>query len=196
MSLRSFAAAGLAVVLALTAAGNQKKNDSKAKKAPTLGDKVVSFCLENKGKQVGDGECATLAGEALQAAGAQPQGKDNPKEGDYVWGDRVYMLEATPTGLKHTGKLTDLKPGDVIQFRDTQWVVRSGNRTETMTTPHHTAVIESVELKGERWKILHQNYNGKKEVMETVLIPASLTEGWVRVYRPLPADGTGKAEKK
>jgi hypothetical protein len=196
MSFRSFAAAGVVVALAFTAAGNQKKTDSKAKKAPTLGDKVVAFCLENKGKQVGDGECATLSGEALQAAGAKPQGKDNPKEGDYVWGDRVYMLEATSAGIKQTGKLSDVKPGDVIQFRDTKWVIRSGNRTETMTMPHHTAVIESVELQGEAWKILHQNYNGKKEVMETALIPATLTEGWVRVYHPLPADGAGKAEKK
>src|SRR5947209_14848770 len=98
MPFRSLAAAGLAVALALTAAGNQKKNDPKAKKAPTLGDKIVTFCEGKKRKQVGDGECTALATEALTAVGAKPHSKDDPKEGDYVWGDRVFTLEAAATG--------------------------------------------------------------------------------------------------
>jgi hypothetical protein len=89
-----------------------------------------------------------------------------------------------------------VQPGGGIQFLNSKFVVRSGNRTQTYGFSHHTAVIESVELQREAWKILHQNFNGKTEVLETVLIPATLTEGWVRVYRALPADGEGKAEKE
>jgi hypothetical protein len=196
MTFRTFAAAGLSIALTFTAAGNQKKTDPKSKKALSLGDKIVSFCEENKGKQVGDGECTALATEAFKAVGAKPQGKDDPKEGDYVWGDRVFTLEASELGQKPNGKLTAIKPGDVIQFRDSKFVVRSGSRTDTFGFPHHTAVIKSVELQGEAWRILHQNFNGKKEVIEHVLLPATLTEGWVRVYRPLTADVGGKAEKE
>src|SRR5688500_6817404 len=56
MSARPFAAA---VAFAL-AAGVVSADDPK-KKPATLGEKVVAFCAEHKGKQVGNGQCADLA---------------------------------------------------------------------------------------------------------------------------------------
>ena len=139
----------LALAFALTAAAALEKSPPPKKKEPTLGEKVVAYCAEHKGKQVGSGQCADLAIEALKAVGAKSRGKDNPKDGDYTWGELVYTLEQTAAAsLKETGKKADLKPGDVVQFRDTKWITRNGNRISTRFAPHHTAVIRKVEEKG------------------------------------------------
>ena len=152
-----------------------------------LGDKVIAFAAGKLGEQVGDGQCAALANHALRAAGARGRGPDDPDEGDYTWGKLVLALEAGPRGPKPTGKPGDIQPGDVIQFRDTKWVSKRGNRTYTMTMPHHTAIVQKVEDKGATLRILHQNFGGKKVVQEATLPLATLTEGWIRVYHPIPA---------
>jgi hypothetical protein len=61
--------------------------------------------------------------KALHAAGAKPRflNPDYPGKEDYVWGKLVMYQEATGAALKRTGKGADVRPGDVIQFRDTKW---------------------------------------------------------------------------
>src|SRR6476469_5059447 len=95
-------AAAVLVALALSPAATQDKGkaDKKKKGEPTLGDKVVEFCQDHKGEQVGDGECASLANHALKAADARGRGPDDPNKGDYTWGKLVFTLEA---GSKPTG---------------------------------------------------------------------------------------------
>jgi hypothetical protein len=82
-----------------------------------VNDRIVEFCKQNKEKPVGDGDCYDLAKFALNAAGAKPQFRnpDYPAKGDYVWGQLALLLEATEKGPKRTGKVSDIKPGDVIQ---------------------------------------------------------------------------------
>src|SRR3954469_23416176 len=80
-----------------------------------LGAKVVAFCEEHKGEQIGNGECATLAAQALKAAGAKRRGKDDPNGGDYTWGELVYTLTSDATGPKGEGKRTEIRAGDIIQ---------------------------------------------------------------------------------
>jgi len=72
------------------------------KKEPSLGEKVLAYCEQHKGEQVGNGECATLAGQALIAAGARRRGKDDPNGGDYTWGDLIYTIKAEAGGPKGT----------------------------------------------------------------------------------------------
>jgi hypothetical protein len=188
MTARLIAAAVAVVIVPAAAAQKPAASDPK-KKEPTLAEKVVAYCAQHKGKQVGTGQCADLATEALKAAGAKGRGKDSPKEGDYTWGELVFAREMTvSSGPQETGKRADIKPGDVIQFRDTKWVYRSGNRISMTFAPHHTAVVRKVEDKGATLRIYEQNANGKQEVMESTLRLAALTEGWVRVYRPVAAD--------
>ena len=159
-------------------------------RADTVGERIVQFCRQNKDQKVGDGDCYDLAKYALNAAGAKPQFRnpDHPAKGDYVWGQLVVLLEATGKGLKWTGKGKDIRPGDVIQFRDTRWEGKraSGKGTYSMTFKHHTAIVSAVEKDGKLVRIYHQNYGGKKLVLEGSLTLDDLKAGWIRVYRPNP----------
>src|SRR5438132_5925422 len=137
------------IVVPLSAAG-----------APRLGDKVVSFCKEHLNKTVGNGECAGLATQALKAVGARTRGgPDSPSKGDYVWGRQVYLLEATPDGLKEQGKLSDIRPGDIMQYRNVKLGEKGG-------FGHHTAVVAEVDEQGKRIKLYQQNAGGRRFVTE------------------------------
>jgi len=160
----------------------------------SLGEKVVAFCQTHKGEQVGDGECATLASHALREAGARTRGNDFPNKGDYTWGTRIFSIEAQGESAPKTeGKALDIKPGDIIQLRDVKFKGRRPGGTYSMTFGHHTAVVAGVEEGGQTVHIFHQNFGGKKIVMNATYKLADLKEGWLRFYRPILK--TGAAEK-
>ena len=158
----------------------------------SLGERIVAFCKANKGKQVGDGECAALAKAALKEVDAKPRSTypDNPNEGDYVWGKLVYFIEAGPEG-KRTGKEKDVRPGDVIQFCNTKFEWRSGGKNRSRTSVKHTAIVAAVEEDGKTWRIFHQNTDGKRFVEEASINLKQLKRGWLRVYRPIPKQDSG-----
>jgi hypothetical protein len=189
--------AGL-VAVGLVAAGSpqlaaQKKaappKKAKAEAMP-LNEKVLAFARSKVGEQLGNGECWTLANDAILSAGGRssPAYRDFPDRGDHVWGDLVYAVTAKD------GKLTDdttagkkMAPGDIVQFRDARFEgPRPGGGTYSMTAPHHTAVVAAVGADGKTLGILHQNWSGKKTVAEATTALRDLKGGWVRVYRPLP----------
>jgi hypothetical protein len=151
----------------------------------TLGDKVVAYCEQRKGKQVGSGECAALAEQALAAVGARGRGPDNPNPGDYTWGRLVFVLKGEGNKAVPEGKSEDLQPGDIIQFRNAKWE----GKGYSMGFPGHTAIIAGLEDKGQTLKILHQNVNGQRVVVEGTLRLGDIKQGWIRVYRPMPAGG-------
>jgi hypothetical protein len=161
-----------------------------AGRADSLGERIVQFCQENKGKQVGAGDCYALAAKALTDAGAKPRflNPDYPGKEDYVWGELVLYQEATPTGLKRTGTGKDVQPGDVIQFRDAKWEGKrpGGKGTYSLTFEHHTAIVSAVVNGGGVVKIYHQNFGGNQVVLEGSLTLDDLKAGWIRVYRPVP----------
>jgi hypothetical protein len=154
--------------------------------APSFNEKVAAYCKGKVGEQVGGGECAHLASEALKSAGAAGRAKDNPNAGDYVWGELVLVYDAAAKPPLVQGKLADLKPGDIIQYRDTKWAgpKRTARGTYTASAGHHTSVVRAVEDKGQTIRIWQQNNGGKRFVTEDVIYPADLKEGWFRVYRP------------
>jgi hypothetical protein len=147
-----------------------------------LNQKIVQFCEQHRGKQVGDGDCFDLAFHARKESGAARRPPDSPSKGDYVWGRLIVALEATPTGLKIAGKLKDIKPGDILQFRDTTFKGAKYRRSYR----HHTAVAWRVLDNGRDVVVLHQNDGGRKFVTERNLQLDDLKEGWVRVYRSEP----------
>ncbi|HWE40674.1 MAG TPA: hypothetical protein VG406_29280, partial [Isosphaeraceae bacterium] len=140
------------------------------------------------GEKVGDGQCITLAIEALRAAGAhQPpiRGRE-----DFVWGREV-------------PKLADALPGDILQFRDavfkgTEPLPGGGVLHTTSKYEHHTAVVAAVKKtrKGLVLTILHQNAGGsgatpaeRQVVQEGTLRMADLRKGGtVRAFRPEAGD--------
>ena len=158
----------VAMTSSLPAAGKQ-----------SLGDKVIDFCKAHLEKKVGNGECAGLATQALIAAGAKRRGgPDSPGEGDYVWGKQVYMIEATPTGPKETGKLSNVRPGDIMQYRDVRFGEKGGFK-------HHTAIVAEVLLDKGRVKVYQQNVAGKRFVTEGEPYLNRLAAGWIHIYRPI-----------
>jgi hypothetical protein len=154
-----------------------------------LGEKIVAYCQQHKGEQVGDGECASLANQALREAGAKGRGPDRPNKGDYTWGTQVFCIEAQESAPKIEGKSFDIKPGDIIQLRDVTFKGRRPGGTYSMTFGHHTAIVAGVEEGGQVVHIFHQNFGGKKVVMNATYKLADLKGGWLRFYRPISQVG-------
>jgi len=156
----------------------------------TFGPSILAFCRENVGKRVGSGQCASLAGEALQSAGAARRaGPDWPGEGDYVWGKLVAFVEAGFVGVKGIHELAAVEPGDIVQFHNARFagLNHSDSGTYRMEARHHTAVVESVDISHKTITVLHQNWNGRDVVRRQTLFLAGLTKGWLRFYHPVPA---------
>jgi hypothetical protein len=148
-----------------------------------LGKSVVAFCRSNLWQKVGDGQCASLAVEALKVAGAAGMGRDHPGRGDYVWGKHVATIEATRRGVDGMPSLAEVKPGDIIQFRGVRLAGRSANGgTYRMNADHHTAVVEHADAATGEIAVLHQNW-GRKVVRRDTLRLADLKSGWLRIYR-------------
>lgn len=107
-------------------------------------DRIVGYARRQRGERVGNGECFTLVDRALRSADARSAadyGTITP-EADYVWGTSV--------------TLADLRPGDVIQFRNYRYrrEVVTESSSEVTTTedeqerPHHTAIVQSLDGNG------------------------------------------------
>jgi hypothetical protein len=117
-----------------------------------LNTQVLNYAKNHLGVRVGDGQCATLAVEAVKAAGGKPFSQLGPtgSNANYVWGRKITTL--TPS----SGSLSAIKPGDIIQFRDvsfkkvTKVTYPNGAWTQnssTQTYGHHTAIVEGVNSK-------------------------------------------------
>jgi hypothetical protein len=79
-----------------------------AAETPGLGQRVVAYCKQHKGKCVGNGASIVLAVAALQSAGAKPRGPDDPSRreprsvGDFNRGERIFVLERRETSVLAT----------------------------------------------------------------------------------------------
>ncbi len=120
---------------------------------------ITKFCKSKLGKQVGNGECWTLADEAFKACGLKRPGADMR-----VWGKIV------------DHKKEKLQPGDIVEFRSARF--SDGG----FTAPEHTAVV----VKGGKRSIVvaEQNWGGNKTVHERAMDLGGLVSGTLIIYRP------------
>lgn len=134
---------------------------------PELNQKVANFAVAHLGKQVGNGECWTLAKEALSAAGAQ-----QPE--DYVFG-------------RELGRSEPWLPGDIIQFTACHFQEIQPHKYTTFNlgTPNHTAIVHS--LSNGLVVVLQQNVNDDRRVQTQTLNFANMVSGSFKLYRPLAA---------
>jgi hypothetical protein len=180
--------------------------------ARQLAERITSFAANAEGRQVGNGECYTLADQALASAGARsaPEYSDVTPNGDYVWGTPVAPEAALP--------------GDILQFRNfrivrrvTTLAVSLGGSINSMHTEeveerdHHTAIVAR-NLRG-ALTILEQNTEPLGRVVQrtTIEIATGRTsridpdtgvqtvtdvyvEGTVRAYRPQRAENAVVAD--
>mgnify|MGYP001407881427 FL=1 len=154
----------------LDAVGLDAKGGSPASRAANMADRVVSYARHRLGQRVGDGERFALADRALRRAGAKSAadfGTVTPTA-DYVWGTAV--------------SLSDVRRGDVIQFRDYRYdreVVAEDTSGTTFETdfqerPHHTAIVEQVGDEG-AITVLEQNAPVGDPVTRNQLFFSSVT---------------------
>jgi hypothetical protein len=133
-----------------------------------INDKVLAFVGSVMGKTVNSGECWDLAQEALDNAGA-----------DWVRPLNFGTLLAPVSD--------EIRPGDIIQFRSVRLTFKiPGGITkfEKLGNPDHTAIIYGVEGK-KIYKLAHQNSDGRRYVVTTVIDLNCLTEGKYWIYRPV-----------
>jgi hypothetical protein len=166
-------------------------NDSNKGQA-AMAQQIMNFITQKMGTRHGKGECFTLADDALKKAGAKSAADFGTvtEDADYVWGTAV--------------KLSDVQPGDLIQFRNYQYLrtVKTtnpdGSWSETDAKegrPHHTAVVEKVNGDGSL-VVLEQNARkGDPVARNTLFFKSATTEsdntkttvkvtGTFRFYRP------------
>jgi hypothetical protein len=150
---------------------------------PALNQKVLEFARKRIGERVGDGQCISLAVEALRYAGAKRYPFD--PNGDFVWGRRVASFK-------------EALPGDILQFRNAvfhgkRWITKRRWVSWHHEYPHHTAIVFEVRDGGQVVAMLHQNVGArdaddaaKQVVQEASIRPESLQAGGaVAIYRPV-----------
>ncbi len=142
------------------------KPSAKADPLP-LNTAVLKYAASQVGKTVGNGECWTLAAEALKAADAQ-------HANGYTYGHKLAAGEA-------------VKPGDVMQF--TSCVFKGGDShhwwSMTLGFPNHTGVVKAV-LNAKKFQI-YQQHPGPVNV--ATINFNDLKSGTWEVYRPVPPKG-------
>lgn len=121
--------------------------------------RIAAYCVAQKGRKVGNGECWTLADEAFKSAGARRPGSDMR-----VWGRRVNPAAEV------------IRPGDVVEFQSARF------SDGIITGSAHTAVV--VQGGGqEGFTIAEQNW-GRKTVRFREMSMKTLVAGKVMIYRP------------
>lgn len=148
----------------------------------SVNEKVVEFARTRLGTKVGDGECSSLAREALRYAGARRSRSS--------WGAALSSFD-------------EVQPGDILEFHDVV-IVQRKLRSDgvvvklTVKSPHHFAIVARVEQRENeiQWVVLHQNAGftragetGKKVVQPWTFGPAEKQSGVIKAYRPIAEKG-------
>lgn len=149
------------------------------------GDHIASWCENKEGTQVGDGECWTLARDAL----AKGCGKHAFISDHLNHGFLLYTIEAVNEGtVKQNSNPTDvIKRGDILQFKEC--VFSTGGVTSMYGSPDHTCVVaRKLDHDGNKLQVLHQNVGGVKRVSRSVLELDTLVKGKVSVFRAMDSE--------
>ncbi|KAI9682743.1 MAG: hypothetical protein M1829_006730 [Trizodia sp. TS-e1964] len=150
------------------------------------GQQIVLWCEKNIGSQVGNGECWTLANDALLAVA-----EDCKKRGEvpvmssqgFSHGCCIYahFCPNPPSpagGISAAGVL----PGDILQFYAARFNHSDGSYS-TIGLPHHTAVVTAID--GKVLKTLEQNMGGVSKVVRGSYWIDDMVVGELRVFRPV-----------
>ena len=162
-----------------------------------LGQKIVTWARGKLGQKVPPrGECFDLADVALTKSGAQTA-KDFgtvTTTADYVWGDAIDAKDAAA--------------GDVLQFKDfvvtvtttvltitrtpgfSEGMKRQTN-TQTISRPHHTAIVESNNGNG-KLTILEQNFAHVKKVKRNLIPWKDISASPVKTVSPIRGGGSSE----
>ncbi|KAI5962719.1 hypothetical protein KGF57_001453 [Candida theae] len=153
-----------------------------------FGEYVASWCEHHKGQQVGSGECWDLAKFALEKG----CGKHAFVSQYYTHGYPILQIKNSGAGIEFINsqqQLDVIRRGDILQFKACTFFNPITGVTQTVGAPDHTSVV--VENDGSKLKVVEQNVNNIRRVVEGEYILKNLTAGEVYVYRPMPSDWAG-----
>lgn len=149
------------------------------------------------GRQVGDGECWTLANEALKAIGSRASSKGREpcmSSQSYVHGSLIYSyIPATspypePRGGVHEAGVAR---GDIVQLLSAHFKSKDGRSEKWAGAPDHTAVVTGVQPNGVV-NVVEQNVGGVKKVRDGSYDMSELVRGEVRIFRAVGESWIGK----
>ena len=127
---------------------------------PKANKLILEFATNSINKKVGNGECWTLAANALNTSNAK-------WDGIFEFGKKVnYPTEKA-------------LPGDIIQFKN----IKIKDENETMVMAQHTGIITKINNDGSV-EIANQNVNGKKKVVISHIKLNKVVKGKFFIYRP------------
>ncbi|KAI5777903.1 hypothetical protein EDC01DRAFT_381022 [Geopyxis carbonaria] len=152
---------------------------------PLVGSAVARWCEARLGQCVGNGECWTLASEALKATPGAMASQG------YTHGACVYTHTA-PAAAVSAG---EIQVGDVLQFWKARWEWGNG-AWKSAGDPDHTAVVTGVRVKdagaggGPEVEVVEQNVGGVKTVVRGTyeLGEGKMVQGRCRVFRAVGED--------
>lgn len=153
------------------------------------------------GQQVGDGECWTLANEALLATGAEAssQGREPCMSSQsYVHGSLIYSyIPATSPYPEPSGGVREagVARGDILQLLSAHFKSKDGRSEKWAGAPDHTAVIVGVDP-NDILSVVEQNVGGVKKVREGSYDMSELVRGEVRIFRAVGESWVGKLDPK
>jgi hypothetical protein len=148
-----------------------------------LGDAVLEFALRahKAGLQVGNGECWTLANDALASAGASPP---SHRGGEGLnFGQLICTIRPDSVA-----DISNARRGDILQYYTTTFRIqrRVGQATSTTTTTmiQHTAIVVSVS--GSEVRVVESNVGDVKLPTVNILDFGGLVSGEVKLWRAVP----------
>jgi hypothetical protein len=162
-------------------------------------DAIASWSESKMGEQVGDGECWTLANEALKAvaAKASSQGREPCMSSQsYVHGSLIYSyMPATSSYPEPKGGVREagVARGDIVQLLSAHFKSKDGRSEKWAGAPDHTAVVVFVEP-NEVVRVVEQNIAGVKKVREGSYDMSEMVKGEVRIFRAVGERWVGKLD--
>lgn len=157
---------------------------------------VADWSESKMGSQVGDGECWTLAHNALVVVAAKCSSRGQEPcmtSQGLVHGYLRYSYIPSSTNPEPQGKVRDagVARGDIIQLLKAHFKYPGGEAWAG--DPDHTAVITGVEPNGVV-RVVEQNVGGKKRVQTGKYDMAQLVSGEVRIFQAVGDSWIGKLD--
>ncbi|VEU20843.1 DEKNAAC101776 [Brettanomyces naardenensis] len=148
------------------------------------GEHIANWCEVREGQTVGDGECWTLAHDALAKACG--------KHAFISSGLNHGALLVTYKGAAGSRKLSRIREpvsdstrrGDILQFKSCFFTYP--NKSLTFGSPDHTAVV--LDVRDSQLVIIQQNQNGRKVVSTGEIDLDNMAGGELKVFRPVDSD--------
>ncbi|CAG80364.1 YALI0E34089p [Yarrowia lipolytica CLIB122] len=156
------------------------------------GDGVARWAESMVGTQVGDGECWTLAKNAIEQSSQTALVSQA-----YTHGALIYQQNGSTNNPANIVKNVEaIRRGDILQFYEVKFESRSagGFSSASYGVPNHTAVVVGVSEGQRTVYILHQNTGGSKIVQQGQLELADMTSGELKAYRVVGAEWAGQLD--